>query len=219
MVGCAILGLLARQTVLEAKQRDEFVTVKGLSERELPADLALWPITFEVKSKDLPLLQEGIQSARTIVGSFLAEQGFEAVEISHAPPRIRDEAARNEDPEALRYRYEATVTVLLRTKKVMQMKKAMERSDVLVKQGVALNGDEGRAQYLFTGLNAVKPEMIQEANVNARKAAERFAGDSQARAGAIKHAVQGPFEVNDVDPSSPERKIVRVVTTVDFYVK
>jgi hypothetical protein len=76
-----------------------------------------------------------------------------------------------------------------------------------------------KPQFLFTGLNKIKPAMIQEANRNARTAAEKFAEDSDSRIGAIRHAVQGPFEVNELDSSTPDRKIVRVVTTVDFYLK
>jgi uncharacterized protein len=97
----------------------------------------------------------------------------------------------------------------------------MESCDKLVQNGVLLGGNDynNKAQFLFTGLNQIKPDMIQEANLSARKAAERFAADSNSPVGAIRHAIQGPFEVNDLDSSSPDRKVVRVVTTVDFYLK
>jgi uncharacterized protein len=97
----------------------------------------------------------------------------------------------------------------------------METCDKLVQEGVVLSGGNfvNQPQFLFNGLNQIKPDMIQEANRNARKAAEQFASDSHSQVGAIRHAVQGPFEINDVDSSSPDRKIVRVVTTVDFYLR
>ncbi len=119
------------------------------------------------------------------------------------------------------FRYQANITVLLRSAKVPKVKSAMEASDKLVQQGIALSGGDyqSKPQFLFTGLNEIKPDMIQEANRNARKAAERFAADSNSPVGAVRHAIQGPFEINDVDSSSPDRKIVRVVTTVDFYLQ
>jgi hypothetical protein len=205
---------------LSAKRLDEFVTVKGLSEREVAADLAIWPISFSVGENDLAALQGQIAKGRGAVQEFLASQGFDAAEISQAPPRIQEVVAAK-DEEKPRFRYRAAITVLLRTSKVAKIKTAMETCDRLVQAGLVLQGGDygSKTQFLFTGLNAIKPAMIQEANQNARQAAQKFAGDSQAQIGAIKHAVQGPFEINDVDESSPDRKIVRVVTTVDFYLK
>lgn len=221
IVGMAVFGLITRHAILSAKKLDEFVTVKGLSEREVPADLAVWPVTFTVLDNDLSKLLEQIQKSRTAVQTFLAAQGFDGNEISNAPPQIGDQAESTDDEKSSkpRFRYRATITVLLRSEKVSKVKTALEACDQLVQQGLVLTGGDysGRPQFLFNGLNKIKPEMIQEANRNARKAAEKFAEDSQSRIGAIKHAVQGPFEVNNVDSSSPDRKVVRVVTTVDFY--
>jgi hypothetical protein len=223
IIGMAAATLLAGNSMRALKRMDEFVTVKGLSEREMPADLAIWPVVFTVEEDDLSRLQERIQGGRSTVHQFLVESGFEAGEISNSPPQIVDRQAsmRDADNEKRMARYQATVTVLLRSSKVKAVKAAMETCDKLVKQNIALSGNEysGKAQFLFTGLNQVKPDMIQEANRNGRQAAEKFASDSNSRIGAIRHAVQGPFEINDVDPSTPDRKIVRVVTTVDFYLQ
>ena len=222
IIGMAVFGLIVRHTVMSAKKLDEFVTVKGLSEREVAANLAIWPITFTVMENDLTALQQQIAAARGKVQEFLGSQGFPADETSQTPPQIQDlvaNGANNGDQPQFRYR--ANITVLLRTTDVPKAKAALEKSDRLVQAGIVLTGGDysGKPQFLFTLLNAIKPEMIGEANRNARKAAAKFAEDSQAQIGAIKHAVQGPFEVNDVDPSTPDRKTVRVVTTVDFYLE
>jgi uncharacterized protein len=221
IVGLIAFGLITRHAILSAKRLDEYVTVKGLSEREVPADLGIWPVTFTVLDNDLSKLLEQIQKSRGIVHGFLVAQGFDAGEISNAPPQITDQADSDSDDEKKKpaFRYRANITVLLRTEKVARVKSALEACDQLVQQGIVLSsGDYStRPQFLFTGLNKIKPEMIQEANKAARVAAGKFAADSQAHIGSIKHAVQGPFEINNVDTSSPDRKIVRVVTTVDFY--
>ena len=73
-----------------------------------------------------------------------------------------------------------------------------------------------RTQYLFTQLEAIKPEMIAEATRDARRAAEQFAHDSGSRVGAIRTAQQGYFSIEDRDAFSPEKKRVRVVTTVQY---
>ena len=222
IIGMAVFGLIVRHTVMSAKKLDEFVTVKGLSEREVAANLAIWPITFTVMENDLTALQQQIAAARGKVQEFLTSQGFPADETSQTPPQIQDLVANgSNNGDKPQFRYRANITVLLRTTDVPKAKAALEKSDRLVQAGIVLTGGDysGKPQFLFTLLNAIKPEMIGEANRNARKAAAKFAEDSQAQIGAIKHAVQGPFEVNDVDPSTPDRKTVRVVTTVDFYLQ
>ncbi len=223
VLGTTIPALTIGHTIRSVKHMDEFVTVKGLSEREMPADLVIWPITFTVSGDDLTALQTQIQSGRKIVAQFLTEGGFEQGEISNAPPMINDNetTSDNSHPEKRKPRYQANITVLLRSSKVTKVKSVLETCDKLVQQGVALSGGDygSRPQFVFTGLNQIKPDMIQEANRNARKAAERFAADSDSPVGSVRHAVQGPFVIVDVDTSSPDRKIVRVVTTVDFYLK
>ena len=220
ILGMALFAWLLGHAARSYKRLDEYVTVKGLSEREVPANFVVWPVTFTLSEENLGKLQEKLARSREVIHAFLKESGFEATEISNSPPNIREvrpNAKENEDGPPQPPRYDATVTVLLRTTKVATVKTALENCDKLVLQGILLAGT--RAQFLFTGLNEIKPSMIQEANKNARIAAEKFAGDSGSQIGRIRHAVQGPFEVADVDDSSPDRKSVRVVTTVDLYLE
>ena len=69
---------------------------------------------------------------------------------------------------------------------------------------------------LRTGLNKIKPQMIEEATINARAVAEKFAKDSQSKLGKIRNASQGVFSINDRDENTPYIKKVRVVSTIDF---
>ena len=120
------------------------------------------------------------------------------------------------NPPAQRYAAESTVT--LRTRDVVGMKAAMQASGNLVARGVALvRSYDASPRFLFTSLNELKPPMIAEATRDARRAARQFAEDSQSRVGAIRTARQGYFSVSDRDAYSPERKLVRVVTTVEYF--
>ncbi len=219
-IGTASAGWFIAGAVREARESQRFVTVKGLAEREVDADLAIWPVTFKDTSDDLAELQRRVDAKREVVAGFLVEAGFPREELSFAVPRIQDRQTENMGqpgrPSGPRYLEQATVIV--RSTNVAAVKKAMDRSGLLVGRGVMLAQDwENRPQFLFTGLNAIKPEMIEQATVSAREAAAKFAKDSGSRVGKIRTASQGLFTVSDRDPNSPERKVVRVVTTVEYF--
>lgn len=219
-MGIASAGWFTAGALRQVRESQRFVTVKGLAEREVDADLAIWPVTFKEASDDLTELQRRVDAKREVVAGYLVEAGFPREEISYAVPRIQDRQAENAGqpgrPSGPRYLEQATVIV--RSRNVAAVKRAMDRSGQLVGRGVMLAQDwENRPQFLFTGLNAIKPEMIEQATVSAREAAVKFAKDSGSRVGKIRTASQGLFTVSDRDPNSPERKVVRVVTTVDYF--
>jgi hypothetical protein len=219
-LGLAAAGALVGEGV-KSRGAQRHVTVKGLAEREVDADLAIWPIAFKEVAQELTPLQRQIDARRAAVASFLEAAGFAKGDISFAAPRITDlhadaaPGARNQP-----FRYVALASVTVQSKDVALVKKSMEQAGVLVSRGVMLAQDwENRPQFLFTGLNAVKPQMIEEATIAAREAAAKFAKDSGSRLGKIRTASQGLFTVSDRDPSSPERKVVRVVTTMEYFLE
>jgi hypothetical protein len=99
----------------------------------------------------------------------------------------------------------------------------------LVRAGVVLSSgpEYGPAgpSFLFTKLNDIKPAMIAEATGRAREAAEQFARDAKSRLGGIRRASQGVFvilprdQAAGISEESQVEKTVRVVTTVDYYLK
>jgi hypothetical protein len=217
----AIAGIAVGFGFYKGRASERYVTVKGLAEREVSADLAIWPITFKAAANDLAALQREIDTGRGTIADFLREAGFAENEISYSAPRVTDvEAERARGMEARsQYRYTADATVTARTKNVELVKKTMERSGELVGKGVALAAYnwETPTEFLFTSLNAIKPEMIEEATKDGRKAAEKFARDSGSKVGKIRRATQGYFSIEDRDRNSPDLKNVRVVTTIDYY--
>ncbi|MDD3642996.1 MAG: SIMPL domain-containing protein [Candidatus Krumholzibacteria bacterium] len=219
-LGICVAGLSMSHALFEARASQRYVTVKGLAEREVDADLVIWPLTFEVSSNDLNDLQAQVETKRGAIRRFLADAGFEEAEISQSTPRIRDtQSEYYGDRAAPRMRYIAQSTVTLRTGKVPVVKAAIEKAGDLIGEGIVLVGENyGRStEFLFTGLNDIKPAMIEEATKNARTAAEQFAKDSGSGVGKIRTATQGLFSITDRDMNSPDRKNVRVVTTVEYY--
>lgn len=218
--GMAVLGYQLGEALMRFKAADRVVTVKGLAEREVPADTAIWPIRFNAADDDLQALYGILERQAQAVTVFLGEAGFADADLSLSAPAIVDRRAQGYgNPAAQDLRYAGNVTVTVYTRDVERVRAATRRLTELGKQGIALVGqDYGvRTEYLYTALNDIKPAMIEEATRNAREVATRFAEDSSSRLGKIRTASQGLFSIQDRDSNTPYIKRVRVVSTVEYY--
>jgi hypothetical protein len=218
--GLVLMGIVLGQSALRVKKLDRVVTVKGLAEREVEADIALWPVTFTDANNDLGALYQSLDTKTKQIVDFLLKHGFEREEITVSPPAITDKLAeRYGGQQNVTLRFAATQVVTVYTHKVDAVRAALTSMAELGKDGIVLKGDEyqNRTQYIFTKLNDIKPQMIEEATRNAREVAEKFAHDSESTVGKIKRASQGQFSITDRDQNNPHIKKVRVVSTVVYY--
>lgn len=210
-------GSYLKDAVYIWKQAERVVAVKGLAEREVPADLALWPLSFSVSADSLAELYGAIDADSTKITAFLRQAGFGEGELNFAAPVVQDLWAHQYGDQRPPQRYRADAVLLVRSRQVELVKQAQPATATLVSQGVLLTQNyEHKTRYVFTGLNDIKPQMIADATANAREAALQFAKDANARVGAIRSAQQGYFSVADLDPYTPEIKQVRVVTSVEY---
>lgn len=220
--GLIALGLIwggsyLKDAVRIWKQADRVVSVKGLAEREVQADLVLWPLSFSVSADSLEALYDAIDRNRARITAFLQRHGFEQTELSVSAPAVQDVWASQYGEQRAPQRYRADAVVLVRSNKVQEVKNTQPAVAGLVSQGVLLTQSyEHKTQYVFTGLNDIKPDMIAQATANAREAARQFANDAGAEVGGIRAAQQGYFSIADLDAYTPEIKLVRVVTSVDY---
>jgi hypothetical protein len=211
-------GYLMGDGLVRMKQADRAVTVRGLAERDVTADLATWTIAYSAKAGDLQTAQAKIDNDTKAIRSFFGTLGFDADALQ---PTGANVSQFNENGVPT---YTVKQRLSLRTTDVKRAEAAVKRQFDLVKEGVALEEGSGMS-YTFTKLNSIKPEMIALATKDARKSAEQFAQDSGTDVGSIKSATQGYFEVTARDgdseggwgvSDSPFKK-VRVVTTVEYY--
>jgi len=218
-VGLALLGYFVSGGIVRIRALDRTVEVKGLSEREVPADIAIWPIRFNEADNDLNLLFLTLERKNAAIEAFLKKRGFKEDEISVSAPAIQDRQAQGYSDTQIKFRYSGASTLTVYTRNVDSVRNAMKDLVELGKQGIAIAGQdyEAKTEYLFTRLNDIKPDMVEEATKNARLVAEKFARDSQSGLGKIKRAVQGQFSINDRDSNTPHIKKVRVVSTLEYY--
>jgi hypothetical protein len=189
-----------------------YVEVKGLSEKIVKADVAIWSLNFEVKSNDIDSLYADIAKNTLAINSFLLDKGFEASEVNVAPVNIYQDTYK----DAL-FRYNANTQLSVYTKKVDLVRSASKDTLLLVKKGVTLN--QNSIDFQFSDINSVKPEMLAEAIKNAKDSAQQFATESGSRLGSVARGNQGVFDISDKDPGSPEYKKIRVVSTLRFLLK
>ncbi|MBK09008.1 MAG: hypothetical protein CL810_05500 [Cobetia sp.] len=216
-VGMVWSGSYLKQAAQVWESSSRVVTVKGLAEREVKADLALWPLHFSVNANQLTGLHEALANDERKIRAFLTAQGFPTDQVSVTSPQVTDLYANSYNAQRPDERYRAEATVLVRSPKVDLVKQSASLTGELVREGILLSADYAyRTEFLFTGLEAIKPDMIAAATADARRAAQQFSEDSGSTVGHIKHASQGYFSISDLDSYTPDIKKVRVVTTIDY---
>ncbi len=209
-------GYLLGDGLLRAKDAERAVTVRGLAERDVTADLATWTISYSASSTSLAEAQDKVRRDTTSIEAFFKELGFPADALQPTGANVTSFTNEGLTTYTVRQR------LALRTTDITRAQKAVARQFDLVGRGVFLEEGSGMA-YTFTKLNDIKPAMVAEATKDARAAAQQFAEDSNSGVGKIKDATQGYFEVAARDgeaggwgsADSPYKK-VRVVTTVSF---
>lgn len=228
--GIAAGGWLTGRGFYAARSADRFVTVKGISEREVRADLALWPLRVATADDDLARAQTRNGQSIQQIRAFLERNGIDVSRTELQRIEVTDAHVNQyQDVSRIANRYVVTQTLMVRSDKPETVLEASQKVGDLVGAGVVLSsGGEygfGGPTFIFTRLNDLKPEMIGEATARAREAALTFARDSDSRLGGIRRANQGVFEIlpRDQAPGIQEGsqldKRVRVVSTIEYFLR
>lgn len=220
-VGILLLGFVVKSAVSMFIEKERVVSVKGLAEMDVPADLVVWPLVYKEAGNDPAAMYETLTRKNGLIVDFLKSKGISENEISVSPPSVYDKQGDRYSSDNSPFRYKAASVITVTSRQVDVVRHLMQEQAELMKQGIAIVGDDYqyRVTYEFTGLNEIKPAMIEEATKNARSAAEKFAKDSDSNLGKIRNANQGTFSITDRDANTPYIKHVRVVTTVTYYLE
>ena len=225
-IGIVLCGWFVGRGFTKARTADRFVSVKGVSERDVRADMALWPIRFTSTDDNLARAQQKFDDSRGVVVAFLGRHGIDAANVELQNFDVTDVLANPyRGAGEVTSRYIISGTLMVRVEDPTLVQKASQDLGSLVSAGVVFSSQGGYAAgptFLFTRLNDLKPEMIAEATASAREGAEQFAKDSGSHLGKIRQASQGVFQIlpRDRAPGIMEEsqinKTVRVVSTVEY---
>ena len=218
LIGLIFLGLMIPYAVKVNRSFDRTVSVKGLCEREVKADKAIWPIQYKAVGNDLNTVYSELASREAVVRNFLEKGGIKESEISLSAPILSDKMAQEYGSNDRSFRYVAKAVITVCSTDVDKVLSLMASQSVLIKNGIAPENEWGnQPEFLFVGLNDIKPEMVEEATKNAREVAEKFAKDSGSSLGKIKQASQGTFSIEPRDSNTPYIKRIRVVNGITYY--
>lgn len=217
-IGVMSGGYLLGDGLKRARAADRSVTVRGLAEKDVTADLATWSISYSATGFDLPSVRAEIDNNTRELKAYFASLDFKPDALTPIGAGVNQYLNNGVNNITI------TQRMLLRTTDIARAQRAVAQQFDLVRRGVTLQEGSGM-RYSFTKLNDLKPPMVAAATKDARNAAEQFAQDSGISVGSIKSATQGYFSIDardgeggDGSSDTPYKK-VRVVTTVDFYLK
>lgn len=225
IVGLTLGGYFFGTGCARFKSDIRTVTVKGMVEKDVKADQAVWVLRFSRASKNIKDALTKISSDRAAAIDFFKNHRFNDGDISQQPISTIDKLAReygqNQANDQLRY--VVTSSVQVTTTNIDLVTKALGATEELLKSGVLLN--ESNPQYIFSTFNSLRPQLLAEATKNARLTAQQFASDSGAKVGKIRSANQGTIQILGSDgndesafysPTSSPSKKIRVVSTFEF---
>ncbi len=216
-----IFGLLFKAGLDNFTNRDRKVTVKGLSEIEVPADQVTWSITTVETGNDLQQVYANASAKIGKISKFLTNNGIAAGDISVGTPIVTDNEADRWSAERIPFRFKIKTVMSVNSKEVDKVRGLISRQGELLQQGIAIINNEYSepVSYSYVSFQEMKPRMMEEAIANAQATAKQFAQNSGSRLGKILSADQGQFSITSKDENNPQIKKLRVVTTITYQLK
>jgi hypothetical protein len=216
-----VFGLLLKAGLDNFTNKDRRVTVKGLSEIEVPADQVTWSITTAETGNDLQQVYANSSSVIRKITKFLTSNGIAAEDINVGTPIVTDNETDRWNADRIPFRFKIKTVLSVNSKEVDKVRGLISRQGELLSQGIAIINSEYSepVSYSFVSFQEMKPRMMEEAIANAQMTAQQFAKNSGSKLGKIISADQGQFSINSKDENNPQIKKLRVVTTITYQLK
>ena len=161
-LGLVVLGSNIQSGINNFVNKDRKVTVKGLSEMEVPANKVTWPIVSKLIGNDMQQLYRDINRNNQVITDFLKKNGIGEAEISVNPPVVIDMSAERYGADNKAYRYNITSVITVTSAQVEKVRSIIAKQGDLLKDGVAIvdGGYEMPIVYEFTSFSEIKPKMM-----------------------------------------------------------
>jgi hypothetical protein len=222
------LGMLASsvvvsRAVIQVKQENQALEVKGFAEKQIVSDFASWRGSFTTRAPELTAAYEQLSRHREAVEAFLVDQGVpqDAYELFPVGTSVlfakNAQGMMTNEVEG----YALSQEIGISSADIGLVSSVSKNSADLVEQGVEFSSY--RPEYFYTRLGELKISMLADATADARQRAEVLAENGGGRIGHLLSARQGVFQITPAhsteisdygrnDTSSREKSIKAVVT-------
>lgn len=209
------------------------ISVKGLAEKPVRADLAEWTVGVEVLG---PTFSEALNKSRAALPrlkQFLMAQGFDAAAMRDSTETVSEHYVEQENARgnvrSVQQGYEARQSVVLTSSDLAKVEAAYKAIVQFQADGHPVTYSP--PLFLVSNLEDVKMSLIGAATQNAKVRAQEFAKHGDVEVGPMRAASQGAFyilpvgattDVDDYggvyDKSTIEKK-ARVVVTIEYAIE
>jgi len=174
------------------------ILVTGLAEKDFNADQIVWKATFtrqgmELKDAYAMLKSDEAEISQYLHAANIADSNivFSSVDVQRSYNNRMDENGRVIGNEFSGYNLTGTVTVDSRNIAIVE--KLSREITGLLQKGIELNSIP--PSYYYSGLNALKIDLLANAAKDAKQRAESIAENSGASLGKIKKGTMGVFQI------------------------
>ena len=134
--GIAFAGMQVAKGIERFRMAERTITVKGLAERDVKSDFAVWTLAFRRAENEFGRVQQALTADRERVLAFLREQGFTDDEVEARPLQVQDLLAREYGSENVALRFNGQGQVVVKSARVDLVAAASNRVDPLIEAGI-----------------------------------------------------------------------------------
>ncbi len=228
-IGVIVSVWILGDAVRSLSPRTKTIEVKGMAEKKITSDFAIWTGSFSV---DCNILTDGystIQFQKEKVLTYLESKGIKRndISISAIVTNIKYQLNENGYPTSNRIGYQLEQRVSISSNNINLITNIANESTELIKEGIEFISYQ--PNYYYNKLDALKIEMLGEATKDATQRAKVLAENSGGSVGSLAAAYQGVFQITPANSTEISdygmnddisiEKSIKAVVTLHFFIK
>ncbi|MGB0935288.1 MAG: SIMPL domain-containing protein [Alphaproteobacteria bacterium] len=226
-IGIISAGYFVGDGLGNIRSSKKVIHTKGIGEKNVDADFAIWTIKFFVNSDNFQEAKQQYEVDLGVIKDFLNANDFKTDNIEVQVPNIEHRVERDAQNNYAKVAetFEVLGTVVIKTSDVMKVEKVSQNTFQLLQKGIWLKGDQYQTnpKYIITDFDRFRPEIFAQAIDSSYRMAKELAKKSDVKIKRVTDVDQGNFSIrsrigNENEEAYREKK-VRVVSYVTYEIE